>query len=373
MKIAIMGTRGIPACYGGFETFAEELAVRLAARGHDVTVYCRSRYSQGAGPSYRGVHRVVLPAVAHKYLDTVSHAFVSVVHGLFCGYDVLLMCNAVNVVFTALARLSGQRVAVNVDGIERQRRKWNWLGKLVYQVSERLVTWLPNVLIADARVIEEYYRGRYGARSVVIPYGAPLISIPPGDALRRWSLQSRNYLLYVSRLEPENHAHTTIEAFLTLETALPLVIVGDAPYSGQYIATLRRATSERLDTPCRGQVLFTGAVYGPAFEELISNALLYVQATEVGGTHPALLQAMGAGNLVIANDTPEHREVLGPAGLYYRRNDPGDLACQMRDVLREPHKFEGLRSMARVRVEQHYSWESVTSQYEGLFERMVKA
>ena len=206
----------------------------------------------------------------------------------------------------------------------------------------------------------------------MIPYGAPLISVPPGDALRRWSLQSRNYLLYVSRLEPENHAHTTIEAFLKLETALPLVIVGDAPYSGDYIATLRRTTSERLDTSCRGQVLFTGAVYGPAFEELISNALLYVQATEVGGTHPALLQAMGAGNLVIANDTPEHREVLGPAGLYYRRNDAGDLACQMRDVLRDPHKFDGLRAMARARVEQHYSWESVTSQYERLFERMVK-
>jgi glycosyltransferase involved in cell wall biosynthesis len=323
MKIALMGTRGIPARYGGFETFAEELSVRLAARGHRVAVYCRSRYDPGAGPVYRGVRRVVLPALPHKYLDTVSHSFVSVVHGLFCDYDVVLMCNAINAVFASLPHAARQRVAVNVDGIEHQRRKWNRLGKTAYLISERLAVRFADEVVADAQVIHDYYRQQYGIDCAVIPYGSALFSATPGETLRRWGLAPRRYLLYVSRLEPENHAHTTISAFLKLQTELSLVVVGDAPYSKRYIADLHRMGASVPPGERIGAVVFTGAVYGSGFEELMSNALLYIQATEVGGTHPALLQAMGGGNIIIANDTPEHREVLEEAGLYYERNDAG--------------------------------------------------
>ncbi|MBI4456997.1 MAG: glycosyltransferase [Acidobacteria bacterium] len=374
MRIALMGTRGIPARYGGFETFAEELSVRLAARGHQVTVYCRSRYAQGVGDTYRRVRLVVLPALRHKYLDTVSHSCISVLHGLFHNYDVILMCNAINAIFAILPRIAFQKVAINVDGIERRRLKWNSLGKLTYLLSERLATWLAHAVVADAQVIHDYYQAHYGIESVVIPYGAPLISTPAGKTLRKWGLTPRGYLLYVSRLEPENHAHTAIAAFQGLRTPLPLVVVGDAPYSKRYISELRRAAVERanLARVGMGKVLFTGAVYGEPFEELLSNALLYVQATEVGGTHPALLQAMGAGNIVIANDTPEHHEVLGPAGIYYRRNDSDDLSQKIAEVLQSPDRFERFRADARQRVALHYSWETVTDRYEELFRKLVQ-
>jgi glycosyltransferase involved in cell wall biosynthesis len=371
MKIAIMGTRGIPARYGGFETFAEELSVRLADRGHQVTVYCRSRYAGGAGKIYRGVRRVVLPAFPHKYLDTVSHSFLSVLHGAFCRYDAILMCNAINSLFTLVSRAFSEKVAINVDGIERQRRKWNSLGKLAYLVSERLAIACANSVVADAQVIADYYRRRYRVETIVIPYGAPLIAAPPGETLQRWGLKPREYLLFVSRLEPENHAHTVIASFNQLENRLPLVIVGDAPYSREYIAELHTRAAGPVRGLRSGKVIFTGGVYGAPFEELMSNALLYLQATEVGGTHPALLQAMGAGNIILANDTPEHREVLADTGIFYRRNDPRDLAVKIRDVLLSPQKFEPLRAAVRRRVAETYSWEMVTDRYEALFRELL--
>ncbi|MBI3940141.1 MAG: glycosyltransferase, partial [Acidobacteria bacterium] len=205
---------------------------------------------------------------------------------------------------------------------------------------------------------------------VVIPYGAPLLSAPPGDTLRKWGLQPGQYLLYVSRLEPENHAHTTLAAFQKLASSLPLVIVGDAPYSKKYILKLRQLAAMPEAGATAVKVIFTGALYGAPFEELISNALLYVQATEVGGTHPALLQAMGAGNIVVANDTPEHREVLDGAGIYYRRNDAEDLTRRMGEVLAKPGDFAPLRAAARKRVAERYSWERVTDRYEALFSEL---
>src|SRR5881296_1956323 len=172
MKLAILGTRGIPANYGGFETFAEVCATRLAARGHDVTVYCRSHYVPRSLESYQDVRLVVLPTLRFKYTDTVVHTFLSILHALPRRYEVLLICNAANALFALLPRLFRMPVVVNVDGIERTRKKWNWLGRLYYRVSERLSVWLPNVTVTDARVIERYYHECLGASSVFIPYGA---------------------------------------------------------------------------------------------------------------------------------------------------------------------------------------------------------
>lgn len=369
MRLAMMGTRGIPARYGGFETFVEELSARLVRRGHEVTVYCRRRYSTDCEPRYRGARRVILPAFPHKYFDTVSHSALSVLHGLFKGYDAVLMCNAINAIFTVLPRLAAQKVAINVDGIERQRKKWNSLGRAAYRVSERLATRLPHALVADARVIQDYYRQRYGVESVLIPYGAALISEPAGEALRKWNLKPRSYFLYLSRLEPENHAHTVIQACRRLAQSPPLVVVGDAPYSQAYIAGLRRLAAESRGGG-EGRVILTGSIYGREADELLSHALAYVQATEVGGTHPALLQAMGAGCIVIANDTPEHHEVLGDAGIYYKRNDSDDLAARLAEVLQRTAQFEYLRARARERVASDYSWEMVADRYEELFQKL---
>ncbi|MGH9337433.1 MAG: DUF1972 domain-containing protein, partial [Vicinamibacteria bacterium] len=206
MNIAILGTRGIPASYGGFETFAEELSWRLVERGHRITVYCRSHYTPRRMESYRGIRLVVLPTIRHKYLDTVTHSFLSALHTLRQNYDAVLVCNAANSIFVPLIQISGAEVAVNVDGVERKRKKWNRLGQSYYHFSERIACRVANALVSDARVIQAYYRDAYRRQSHFIPYGAPTEKTHSREALERFGLEPGKYWLYVSRFEPENNA-----------------------------------------------------------------------------------------------------------------------------------------------------------------------
>lgn len=362
MRIAIVGTRGIPANYGGFETFAEELSRRLVARGHRVTVYGRSHHVPRGMREHRGVDLVVLPTIRQKYLDTVVHTGLCALHALFCRYDAILICNAANALFALPLRLRGLRVAINVDGIERLRKKWNALGRLWYRLGERLAARLPHAVVSDAQVIRDYYLERYRVESVFIPYGGDLERPETTEALDRYGLKPRRYLLYVSRLEPENNAHVVLEAYARVQTPLPLVMVGDAPYSRDYIARLREMADPR--------VVFTGYVFGRGYRELQSHAYCYIHATEVGGTHPALVEAMGTGGCVLVNGTPENLEVVGEAGVIYRKNDPTDLAAQLQAILNDPERAEGLRALAAARVRERYSWDAVTDAYEALFTRL---
>ncbi len=361
MKLAILGTRGIPANYGGFETFAEELSTRLASRGHDVTVYCRSNNIRYPHPMYKGVKLTILPTVGTKYLDTVAHTFLSAVHLLFRDrVDGILMCNAANAVFALVPKLRRMPVALNVDGIERLRKKWGPAGRVYYRISEYLATVIPEVIVTDANVIRDYYLRQHGRSSVMIAYGADCHRAETTAALDRLGVRPREYFLYVSRLEPENNAHMVIEAFENVVTDKPLLIVGDAPYAQKYI--------ERLKSTRDPRIRFPGAIYGAGYRELQSHAYAYVQATEVGGTHPALIEAMGAGNCVIVKDTPENREVAGDCGLFFQ--DTQTLTRQMQSALEEPGLVESLRTKAFDRAKSRYSWDAVTDAYEKLFRDM---
>lgn len=364
LRIAIIGTRGIPANYGGFETFAEELSTRLAERGHEVTVYCRNYNMPERTAEFRGVRLVHLPTIRTKYLDTVVHTLLSALHTWSRGFDVVLVCNAANSLFIPIIRLGRKPVALNVDGIERKRLKWNLAGRLWYRMGERLATLFPNRIIADAEVIRNYYRETFGAESTVIAYGANLERAESTGELEELGLQSGEYILYVSRLEPENNAHVVIEAFERVRTEKKLAVVGDAPYSDAYIAALRSTADPR--------VVFTGAVYGAGYRELQSHAHSYIQATEVGGTHPALIEAMAVGNCVLANDTPENREVLGDTGLIYNFNDSADLAARLQSVLDDPERARELGVKARRRAADRYDWDRVTDQYERLFAEIAR-
>lgn len=362
MKIAILGTRGIPANYGGFETFAEELGARLAERGHWVTVYGRSHYIPPGLRRHRGVDVVVLPTIRHKYLDTLAHTLVSTMHAVLGSYDAILMCNAANAVFCAPLRLACPRVVLNVDGIERKRQKWNALGRLWYLVSERLATWFPHAIVTDALVIRDYYRDRYAAPSTFIPYGCVVGRQAGTETLEAFGLEPDGYLLYVSRLEPENNAHRVIAGYEASGVEMPLVIVGDAPYAKDYIASLKAMAGPR--------VRFTGAVYGKGYRELQSHAWAYIHATEVGGTHPALVEAMGFGNCVVVNDAPENREVVGNAGLFFRAAETETLAGVLRRVVGDEPLVRHHRTAASQHAAERFSWDAVTSLYETLFESL---
>ena len=240
MRIAILGTRGIPARYGGFETFAEELSTRLVARGHHVTVYCRERHPE---PTYRGVSLVYLPTWRHKYFDTIVHTFLSTLHLIFHRVDVALYCNAANAIFTFWPRLFGIPVALNVDGLERKRKKWNRLGQgLVFDFR------------AAGDLLPQRGRSPTRARSRSIissatgsaPSSSPMARRRESSRPRRFSeqlgLERGRYFLYVSRMEPENNALLVREAFEKIDTPLKLALIGDAPYAQEYIQRVRDTT-----------------------------------------------------------------------------------------------------------------------------------
>ena len=348
-----MGTRGIPARYGGFETFAEELSTRLAARGYTVTVYCRERHTE---ETYRGVRLVFLQTLRHKYFDTIYHSAASTVHLLFHRQDVVLYCNAATAVFTILPRLIGIPVALNVDGLERNRKKWNRLAKLWYLLSEWLATKLPSAIVTDALAIERYYMERYAKPSTFIPYGAPLGPVATDGVLSEIGLRTQEYFLYVSRMEPENNALLVRQAFENTTTSFQLALIGDAPYADEYIRQVRDTTDPRVVQP--------GAIYGSGYHELQSHSFAYIHATEVGGTHPALIEAMGRGALVLYLNTVENAEVAADAGIPFEATN---LTERLQYVLSMPEADrQAFRCRALERVRQHYSWDAVTDRYEEL-------
>ena len=363
MKLAIIGTRGIPANYGGFETFAEQLATRLVARGHDVTVYGRSNNIRYPHDRYKGVRLVILPTIETKHLDTVTHTLLSVLHAIPRRFDCILMCNAANAIFGAIPRLTATPLALNVDGIERLRKKWGAAARRYYRFSERLATIIPSAVVTDAEVIRNYYLKQYGTSSTMIVYGAESERIESTAVLDELGVRPREYFLFVSRLEPENNAHLVIRAFENVKTDKPLLIVGDAPYAQKYIEQLKATRDPRIRFP--------GAIYGTGYRELQSHAYAYIQATEVGGTHPALIEAMGVGNCIIAKDTPENREVVAETGIFFE--DTEELSRQIQLTLADHALVVRLRACAQNRAKTRYSWDAVTDAYEKLFARLVSA
>lgn len=364
MKIGILGTRGIPARYGGFETLAEELSARLAARGHDVTVYTRTRYAEPGLREWRGAKVRVLPTIPTKYLDTVAHGFLSGLDAAFERFDAVLVCNAINALSCFLPRVLGAtRVVLNVDGLERNRRKWNAAGRLAYRLSEKLSTIVPDAVVSDARVIRDYYRERYGFESHFIPYGGDLPEPAGRETLGHLGLSPERYVLYVSRLEPENNADAVVRAYRDVPGDLPLVVVGDAPYAADYIARVRADAD--------GRARFPGAIYGEGYRQLLANAAVYVHATEVGGTHPALVEALGYGRVVAYNATPENQEVAGGAGLPFDARQPESLARALTGLLNDPASWSVWKERAKARANESYRWEDVATRYEAVLSGRV--
>ncbi len=384
MRIALCGTRGIPARYGGFETFAEELAPRLVAKGHEVVVYGRKHVITHQESHYKGVELRILSAPQHKYLETPVHTIRSFLDLLRNRVDVVLLCNAANSPFIFIPRLFGMPVAINLDGVERKRGKWNIIGKTWYLLGEICSVLLANKMIADAQVIRDYYRRNYGRSSEVIRYGSihldyeiakakiqgePLeVSDEQRALFEELQVRTGRYLLYVSRLEPENNALRVIQAYKRLPQQLkefPLLIVGDAPYAAEYIASLHQAAEGE-------NVVFAGYRFEAAYRSLQTHALLYIQATEVGGTHPALVEAMGFAKCVIANGTPENREVVGQAAKVYERNSVESLSAQIQELLSDNSLLLRLRMRAYERAREEYDWDKITNCYEGLLSSLCR-
>ncbi len=353
----MLGTRGVPAHYGGFETCVEEVGARLAARGHDVVVYCRSTAPKAQRPKrHRGMRLVYLPAIRRRSLETLSHSAISVAHLMLHGADVAFFYNSANAAFLPLARLRRIPVATHVDGLEWKRAKWSGAGRRYYRVAEQLAVRWSDALIADAQGIADYYTAQFAAPTVGIAYGT---ATPTPEAVHRISelgLEPGGYHLVVARFEPENHVDTIVDGYVRSGCALPLVVVGSAPYGREYTDRVRRLAD--------GRVRMLGGIWdNELLDGLYAGALTYLHGHSVGGTNPSLLRAMGASTAVIAWDVNFNEEVLGDAGLYFSR--PDELARLLEAAESDP-EAEALRGLRGAEEAKRYDWNDVAERYEAL-------
>lgn len=365
LHIAMIGTRGVPAAYGGFETAIEEIGRRLVARGHRVTVYCRTNSGQKA-KQHLGMELVHLPAIHSKTLETLSHSALSVAHASTRSRpaDAAFVFNAANAPFVPVLRARRIPTAVHVDGLEWKRDKWGGAAKRYYRFAERFAVRHSDALIADAQGIADYYRDRFDVPTELISYGAPILDDVSSDRLEELGLVPGNYHLVVARFEPENHVDMIVDGFRRTTGALPLVVVGSAPYAAAHTEAIRTmaASDPRIH-------LLGGVWDQELLDQLYMNAATYLHGHSVGGTNPSLLRAMGAGTAVIAFDVNFNREVVGSEGRYFA--DPGDVARQVESAEDDLAATATVGARLRSRAQERYDWDDVTTRYEELAHRLV--
>jgi glycosyltransferase involved in cell wall biosynthesis len=365
MRVAMVGTRGVPARYGGFETCVEEVGRRLVQAGHEVVVYCRPPEGERAADQpdeYLGMQLVHLPAVRHRVLETLSHTAVSVLHPSISEVDCAIVFNAGNAPLIPVLRAHGIPVATHVDGLEWRRSKWSKVGRRYYRAVESLAVRWSDALIADAVGIADYYRTEFAAPTELIAYGAPIIADAGVDRIAALGLEPKGYHLVVARFEPENHVLEIVRGYVASEATLPLVVVGSSPYGMEYTAQIEAAADK--------DVRLLGAVWDQTtLDQLYANALSYAHGHSVGGTNPSLLRAAGAGAYVIAYDCIFNREVLNGDGDYFRT--PEELGALLVASEGEPEQAVELGAFARESI-RRYDWDDVARRYEALCARLVE-
>jgi glycosyltransferase involved in cell wall biosynthesis len=359
MRIAFIGTRGVPASYSGFETCVEQVGKRMVERGHDVTVFCRTTHYRERPREHLGMRLTYLPALRQKHLETLTHTALSAMR---VPRGTAIVCMGVgNAPVVRALEVSRRRTVFNVDGADWRRDKWGRFASWYLRTSEQMAARGSSIVLADAEAVRRYYRDVYHRETEVVPYGAD----PPSDtgtrALEAWSLQPGCYLLLVGRLVPENAADDYLAGVKLSGIDLPAVVVGDAAYADEYKAALRAAAPSNA--------VFTGYQFGPAYQQLTSHAGIFVLAARVGGTHPVLVEQMAAGNAILARETESNREVLGDAGRYWET--PEQLAQLLVEIWPNTAERRRMGEAARARAAQRYNWEEVTSRYLELCERSL--
>lgn len=356
--LRILGTRGVPAAHGGFETFAEYLSLYLVAKGWRVVVYCQD---DGTGPvfedTWQGVERVHIPVAQEGPKGTIVFDWQATAHAAK-HTDLCLTLGYNTAVFCALLRLKGIPNLINMDGIEWSRMKWGPVAKLWFWLNDWAGCWLGNHLVADHPQIKVHLQSRVnGSKVTTIPYGADAVASAPIEPVQALGLEPGRFLTVIARAEPENSLLEIVQGFSTKPRGMQLVVLGNYQDGNAYHCAVKAAAS--------AEVRFVGAIYDKTVVQALRfHSAAYVHGHQVGGTNPSLVEALGAGNAVVAHDNRFNRWVVGEGAMYF--NGADGFALCMDELLANPGKLDHLRQQGQLRFQQEFTWPHVLAQYEKL-------
>lgn len=362
-SLRILGTRGVPAAHGGFETFAEHLSLYLAGRGWDVIVYCQE---DGTGPvfedGWRGVRRVRIPVSTPGAAGTIVFDWKSTLHA--AGRPGLVLTLGYNTaVFCALYRARGLKNVINMDGIEWRRQKWGAVAKAGFWLNDWAGCWFGNHLVADHPEIANHLATRVVREKVtMIPYGSDRVTEAGGGLIARFDLAQGGYAVLIARAEPENSILEVVKTWSRKPRGCKLAILGKYEDGHAYQRAVKAAAS--------GEVVFLGAIYDKeVVQALRFHARFYVHGHQVGGTNPSLVESLGAGNAVLAHANPYNRWVAGDAGVYFSNEEECD--SRIETLLDDETLLQRLRTASRARHAERFTWDRVLGEYEKLLEQWL--
>lgn len=367
MKIAIIGSRGYPYVYGGYETFVKELSERLVKRGVEVHVYNQRSLFAKRPAQLNGIHLHYIPTLPHKSLNQIIHCLISLFHAAFSSADVIFVLNLAAGPMGWIPKLSGKKTMINTDGLEWLRPKWKGLGARYFYFGAWSATKLYDKIITDAEAMQQVYLKEFNAESTVIAYGAPEYRPAPKEHIHKFGLDKEEYYLIIGRLVPDNNADLLIKGFLASSSKKKLVIVGDVPYQDKYASDLKELADDRL--------IFLGYVTEhEALMSLYQNCYVYLHGHEFGGTNPAMLKAMSNECAILALDTPFNREMLNNEefGMFFAHSS-ASVAKNMDAIEAGEVSLKELRLKVKNGLGQKYNWDAITEQYISEFRKLISS
>ena len=365
MTLAIIGTRGYPYVYGGFETFAKKLSERLVPKDVEVHIYCQKNLFQDRPKMINGIYLHYIPTSNRKSLNQLIHSFLSILHATFSSADVILVLNLAGGPMGWIPKLAGKKTIINVDGLEWLRPKWKGFGASYFRIAARLASYLYDVIITDADAMRDIYLKQFKTDSTVIAYGAPPFAKADLSLLKKFKLEEKNYYLIVGRLIPDNNADLIIRGFLSAKTDKKLIIVGDVPYSDKYAEDLKKMACEKLD--------FVGYIKdNKELMALYQGCFAYFHGHQFGGTNPAMLKAMSNNCAILALNTVFNREMLdnGQFGLLFEHDDLS-VRNAITKIENDEKMVNSMRAKVSLGLTEKYNWDLITDKYQSVMKKIL--
>ena len=366
LKIAIIGSRGYPYVYSGYETLIKELSERLVEKDCEVTVYCHRSLFKEKPSIVNGIKLVYVPTIETKSLSQLIHSFLSMCHAVVSDVDVIFAVNAANGPFGLISKIFRKPTAINVDGLEWLRPKWKGLGSRYFKIAAQLSTILFDQIINDSDEMRKVYLKIFKKESEVIAYGATIIKSKDPSLIQQWFIKPNEYYLVVGRMIPDNNADIIVKGFLASNSTKKMVVVGDVFYKDNYADSLKALKDERL--------IFTGYVRNPEIlAALYYHCYVYVHGHEFGGTNPTMIKAMAYGCAILALNTVFNKEMLNndSYGIYFEKNQEA-LRKQIDYADQHPKQIKKLSQNSNLGITDKYNWDCITDQYLKVFRRLVR-